>query len=784
MIGRDVGNWSQPFLEAVLAYLRPPPPPSQQQRGQEPAPEPTSFRSMLNAAIAVEAEPEDEWLRFQFDGTFIEAVRFTLRQGYWRFALRTIDITTPSTAAPATGYAYCYDQPPDWLRTNSLFISVPGTGLEHPLDIKEHDRAWSTNATDFVVRYVSSIAGLDPLVWPQPFLEAVLAYLKPAPAEQGQRGPEPPVSPFERTLAAAMAVLCEPEDPWLRHQLSGTFLEALRFTLKQGYWRFALRTVEITTPDTTAIPAVGYTTTYAFPGDWIRTHGLFVSVPGTGLEHPFDIREHDRHWSTDERSFAARYVSAHFGLDPLLWPQPFLEAVLAYLMPTQAAQGRQGQAEPSGFQVALATALAGFSEPEDPWFRHQVDGSFIEATRYVLKQGAWRFALKTTELANPDATPAFGYAYGYHQPGDWLRTHSLFVAIAGTGLAHPLDIKEHDRQWSTDATGFAARYVSAQLGLDPLKWPQPFLAAVMAYLAPTPAPASAEQGARPEVSPFIGILGNALGGFAEPDDPWLRHQLDGSFVEGLRYLLKQGAWRFALRTVAQADLTTAPPAVGYSTAWGKPSDWLRTHSLFLPISGTGLEHPFDVREQSAVVDRLPDFAARMSRRSLASIRRSGRSRFSRHCSPTSRRTARCRARRPSRGLAVPRHLAQALASFAEPEDPWLSSARRLVHRSRALRPAPGLLDFAPAPKEFTAPPITQLPETTPQIGYPGHLQPVDSCAATATLSRLGDGRSTRSTSAKTSTTSARPHLISRYGMSRGTAASTHITGRSPSSMSY
>lgn len=55
-----------------------------------------------------------------------------------------------------------------------------------------------------------------------------------------------------------------------------------------------------------------------------------------------------------------------------------------------------------------------------------------------------------------------------------------------------------------------------------------------------------------------------------------RRALDDSYVDALDYCLGQGYWNFGMRSIAiDASLTTIP-TFGYTYAFEKPSDWLRT----------------------------------------------------------------------------------------------------------------------------------------------------------------------------------------------------------------
>jgi hypothetical protein len=480
------------------------------------------FGSLMAEAVAHDALPEDDWLRYQLDGSFQKALLYVLAQGYWRFALKTVDINT-SSGTPDIGYPYSYPQPDDWLRSHALFVSL-GDGREHPLDIREAHEQWSTAATHFAARYVSSDLGLDPINWPQPFLTAVLAYLTPAPApsrQQSQDGEAPPApSNFRSALAMALAAEGEPEDPWLRRQLDGSFLEGVRYVLVQGYWRFALRTAEfqaapITQPPAT-IPIIGYPYSYPQPDDWLRTHAFFVPA-GDGREYPIDVKEDHEQWSTTSQYFAVRYVSSDLGLDPLLWPEPFLVTLLSYLQLADAPDVPQqtsrttGQPIPAAaaFRTILTTALAVEGEPENPWRRFQTTGAFLRACFHVAETGRWKFAIATiaieadatlNENANLEGTlPANIYGDGsispsysavFAKPADWLRTIWVYrvephitpnVNLEGWPDRHDVDYRDEKGNWHTNWRTIQVRYVR-RAAIESWRWPQSYADAVLAWL--------------------------------------------------------------------------------------------------------------------------------------------------------------------------------------------------------------------------------------------------------------------------------------------------------------
>lgn len=80
----------------------------------------------------------------------------------------------------------------------------------------------------------------------------------------------------------------------------------------------------------------------------------------------------------------------------------------------------------------------------------------------------------------------------------------------------------------------------------------------------------------------LGIYNEALGhleerritSLSEAREP--RRVLDDYWDSNLGYCLEQGFWNFAMRAVQVDSSTSVTPTFGYSYAFAKPSDWVRT----------------------------------------------------------------------------------------------------------------------------------------------------------------------------------------------------------------
>lgn len=106
------------------------------------------------------------------------------------------------------------------------------------------------------------------------------------------------------------------------------------------------------------------------------------------------------------------------------------------------------------------------------------------AVDYVLGQGQWRFALRTSELvASTDVQPPFGYSKAYEIPDDHIRTVAL---CSDEYMQCPLLAYTTEQDYFfSDAEPIYISYVSndALYGGDFNRWPEDFVEYVHAYLA-------------------------------------------------------------------------------------------------------------------------------------------------------------------------------------------------------------------------------------------------------------------------------------------------------------
>jgi hypothetical protein len=588
-VGLDATLWPEDFYRAVASHLglywgddgARKPKDDDERRGNQ-----ALWPQYLQSALSREADPDSAWLAPQFSGAFRNAAQFILEKAFWRFALKTVALAD-TAGTPSPGFSFNFNLPADHIKTQSLF-AISAT-RECPLDARETDGQVSANLAAPVLRYLSNAAMTDATTWSELFTKTVGAYLGLEVQASGEATQSAEVfAQWQTYLAQAVAVEAIEQSPWLRAQYDGTFLEASRFVLESAFWRFAIKS--LTLADTAvSTPAPGYSINFAKPADWLKTQAFVIR--SNNDEFPVDFRESDGQWSSDYATPTIRYLSSDF-LIATTWPAPFLKTVGAYLgiFVADDREDVQKAGLAATWRQTAAEAMAVEAMPVSPWLTHQVSGAFYEAAWFILEKGFWRFALKTAALTDAGGSPIAGYSANFTIPTDHVKTQALYVRVAA--VEHPLDARESEGQWHANTTTLTVRYVSKDSLASPLTWSQLFYKTVAAYLGMELG--SAGEARQTAGLPWQDYLASALRVEAVDQSAWLRHQLDGGFLQAARKVLSAGCWRFALKQAVLADSGVGSPAAGYSFNFAKPADWVRTQALYAR-SGVR-ECPIDIRE--------------------------------------------------------------------------------------------------------------------------------------------------------------------------------------------
>lgn len=271
---------------------------------------------------------DDSPARYAFDDSWDRVIEYVLRQAYWKFALKTTELTDISSVDPVPGYTFVYDLPCDWLRTHALFQIGPGSALECPVDAKHQLEQIHLNTNPVYIRYISDDYA-DPDTWTEHFAFAVAVRLAMECAERITGNPgraEQMQAKWAEAMQLAVIPDSLPENPWLRYQLDGSMLAGSRWLLDQAYWRFAVKTVSLT--GNTSNVSVGYDYAADKPDDFGRLFHYYSPVGKTWMD--IDFRDEDSRFHSDYQSTVLRYVSTD-GEDSLTWSDGFRRALLAYL---------------------------------------------------------------------------------------------------------------------------------------------------------------------------------------------------------------------------------------------------------------------------------------------------------------------------------------------------------------------------------------------------------------------------------------------------------------------
>lgn len=115
--------------------------------------------------------------RFALDDVWEKSVNFLLEQGLWNFAIRTVELSADDDYEPLFGYQYSFQQPSDWIRTNSI-SDDPYFRQGYEL-YQEDNGYWFADLETLYVRYVSNDAqyGWNIGRWREGFAQALEAYL-------------------------------------------------------------------------------------------------------------------------------------------------------------------------------------------------------------------------------------------------------------------------------------------------------------------------------------------------------------------------------------------------------------------------------------------------------------------------------------------------------------------------------------------------------------------------------------------------------------------------------
>lgn len=583
--GRTEANWPTGFVQSLSAYLAWKASQRITQLNGRAADLLQVYQGTLAAAAERFAVSESPWLSYQLDGSFIRAAHFVLAQGPWRFALTHATLSaTMSSGVPS--FTYNFDKPADLVRTYAVWDAV-ASGRSMPIDVRESIEGYSAHIDEIEVVYTTNTVLHTPRVWPEQFLRCVAAHLGinmgDIPVTRSREGGERQEVVWPEYLQRALALEAVPENPWLERQLDGSFLRSVRYVLSQGMWRFAMRSVTLAT---SATPLPGFPSAFVLPSDHLKTHAIF-KIRSDGREIPVDAREHGTVVSSKEASVTVRYLTDAFIHVPANWPDTFLRCVAAHLgintgdMPAvvRDSEGR-ASAQPSIWPEYIQQALRDHGLEADRWYPFQISGAFARAVESVGLMAFWRFALTSESLtADGSTTQAVpGYAESFAIPASHLRTRSISALTDSD--EHPIDARETGGYWMANVSSIAVQYLDSDLLYDADQWPAEWLDAVWHYMSGTEG--------------WSQFLDRTKQHLAVPPSPWLEHQLDGSFITGVRYLATQQDWRWATVTASLGTAVTTGLVGAWDFKYAVPADCsIITRVFAIDLTGD----PYDIAWQ-------------------------------------------------------------------------------------------------------------------------------------------------------------------------------------------
>jgi hypothetical protein len=118
------------------------------------------------ASLAEAREP-----RRALDDAWDDAVAYCLEQGYWNFAMRSIQSDSSASVTPTFGYTYAFSKPSDFVK----LYAFGSTGTFDPplLDVVDEAGYWYANVDPLYVKFVSNDTayGLDLSQWSESFTD-------------------------------------------------------------------------------------------------------------------------------------------------------------------------------------------------------------------------------------------------------------------------------------------------------------------------------------------------------------------------------------------------------------------------------------------------------------------------------------------------------------------------------------------------------------------------------------------------------------------------------------
>lgn len=445
-----------------------------------------------------------------------------------------------------------------------------------------------------------------------------------------------------------LAVLTEPREP--ARVLNDEWVAAVTGCLQMAAWSFATRTQQV---NMTGAGAGPFANRLPKPADWLRTADIAADA---ALTVPLDgYLEEGGSWNAAPAAIWVRYVSSDpaYGFNVAGWHQPFADLV-ALALAARACRRLTGAADMLGELIKLReqasqealtyeeqTAARQYPAPTgagenrlqayNDALAHlgrarvysltqatdavrELNDQYRGAMRWCLQRAPWAFAAVTAALAVvPGVAARVGFANAMAKPVDHILT--LNVAQDGDLQVPVPRYVEEGGYFYADPAGLVIRYISANVGADPTRWPPLFCDLLALRLAEVSAgrlaqdpkdvlPAvvkmrqdaeAAAQASESESVARVYPAGSAAVSQVQAYNNALAHlglprigsltevgeivrALNDQFRTVALWCLQQAPWTWAVRVQAFAPVDNNPPAA-YSRTFTKPSDWIETLDL-------------------------------------------------------------------------------------------------------------------------------------------------------------------------------------------------------------
>lgn len=132
---------------------------------------------LLGDAHGLSSLTEEGPARRALDSAWRSTGEALLTEGFWNFAIRSVELSNDEDVEPRFGFDYAFSKPDDWVRTLSISDSAKYTeGFQQYEDEQDY---WYASIDTLYIRYVSNDDdyGWNIAKWRSPFVKAFEAYL-------------------------------------------------------------------------------------------------------------------------------------------------------------------------------------------------------------------------------------------------------------------------------------------------------------------------------------------------------------------------------------------------------------------------------------------------------------------------------------------------------------------------------------------------------------------------------------------------------------------------------